>query len=196
MECSSTHASSHWRPCWKCVSRSSWFISTGWPTPSSQPAICTGCWPWWCLWQHLYVMEGCASDQSSGRPPQHDARGPGTGPTGSQFLSGFYRRWPGGHLQQSCKVFFSPPTLTKTEVTLFTDASNWGWGAQLGSCSIQGQWSASQRSSHIHVLEMQAIIKLQNGYPFRVLHTALHPLESSHQGHHEKPYQQMDRGDC
>ena len=134
-------------------------------------------------------MEGCASDQSSGGPPQHDARGPGTGPTGSQFLSGFYRRWPGGHLQQSCKV-----VTQETEVTFFTDASNSGWGAQLGSCSIQGQWSASQRSSHIHILEMQAIIKLQNGYPFQVLHTALHPLESSHQGHHEKPY--MDRGDC
>ena len=87
-----------------------------------------------------------------------------------------------------------PLATQETEVTFFTDASNSGWGAQLGSCSIQGQWSASQRSSHIHILEMQAIIKLQNGYPFQVLHTALHPLESSHQGHHEKPY--MDRGDC
>ena len=29
---------------------------------------------------------------------------------------------------------------------------------QLGSCSIQGQWSTSLRSSHIKVLEMQAII--------------------------------------
>ena len=137
-------------------------------------------------------MEGCASDQSSGGPPQHDARGPGTGPTGSQFLSGFYRRWPGGHFQQSCKVVLSPPRKRKSLSSRMRPNS--GWGAQLGSCSIQGQWSASQRSSHIHILEMQAIIKLQNGYPFQVLHTALHPLESSHQGHHEKPY--MDRGDC
>ena len=51
------------------------------------------------------------------------------------------------------------PLVTKeTEVTLFTDASSSGWGAQLGSRSTQGQWSASQRSWHINVLEMQAII--------------------------------------
>ena len=51
------------------------------------------------------------------------------------------------------------PLATKeTEVTLFTDASSSGWGAQLGSRSTQGQWSASQRSCHINVLEMQAVI--------------------------------------
>ena len=51
------------------------------------------------------------------------------------------------------------PLVTKeTEVTLFTDASSSGWGAQLGSRSTQGQWSASQRSCHINVLEMQAVI--------------------------------------
>ena len=50
------------------------------------------------------------------------------------------------------------PLVTKeTEVTLFTDASSSGWGAQLGSRSTQGQWSASQRSCHINVLEMQAV---------------------------------------
>ena len=39
------------------------------------------------------------------------------------------------------------PLVTKeTEVTLYTDASSSGWGAQLGSRSTQGQWSASQRS--------------------------------------------------
>ena len=51
------------------------------------------------------------------------------------------------------------PLATKEkEVTLFTDASSSGWGAQLGSCSTQGQWSASQRSWHINVLEMKAVI--------------------------------------
>ena len=51
------------------------------------------------------------------------------------------------------------PLVTKeTEVTLFTDASSSGWGAQLGSRSTQGQWSASLRSCHINVLEMQAVI--------------------------------------
>ena len=51
------------------------------------------------------------------------------------------------------------PLVTKeTEVSLFTDASSSGWGAQLGSRSTQGQWSASQQSCHINVLEMQAVI--------------------------------------
>ena len=51
-----------------------------------------------------------------------------------------------------------PLATRETEVTLFTDASSSGWGAQLGSRSTQWQWSASQRSCHINVLEMQAVI--------------------------------------
>ena len=51
-----------------------------------------------------------------------------------------------------------PLAARETEVTLFTDASSLGWGAQLGSHSTQGQWSASQRLCHINVLEMQAVI--------------------------------------
>ena len=51
-----------------------------------------------------------------------------------------------------------PLTAKETEVTLFTDASSSGWGAQLGSCSTRGQWSASQRLWHINALEMQAVI--------------------------------------
>ena len=56
-----------------------------------------------------------------------------------------------------------PLATQETEVTLFTDASNSGWGAQLGSRSIQGQWSASLRSSHINVLEMQVVINTVRG---------------------------------
>ena len=59
----------------------------------------------------------------------------------------------------------SPPVLQglplatrEMEVTLFTDASSAGWGAQLGSRSTQGRWSASQRSWHINILEMQTVI--------------------------------------
>ena len=51
-----------------------------------------------------------------------------------------------------------PLAIRETEVTLFTDASGSGWGAQLGSHSKQGPWSASQRSLHVNVLEMQAVI--------------------------------------
>ena len=39
-----------------------------------------------------------------------------------------------------------PLVAKEREVTLFTDASSSGWGAQLGSRSTWGQWSASQRS--------------------------------------------------
>ena len=51
-----------------------------------------------------------------------------------------------------------PLAAKETEVTLFTDASSSGWGAQLGSRSTRGQWSASRGSWHIKALEMQAII--------------------------------------
>ena len=50
-----------------------------------------------------------------------------------------------------------PLAAKETEVTVFTDASSSGWGAQLGSRSTRGQ-SASQRSWHINALEMQAVI--------------------------------------
>ena len=82
------HSGSQWHPCWKCISRSSQFNSTGWPTLSSQHAISTGCWAWWCLWQRWYVVEDYISDQSIGGQPQHGARAPEIGPTRSQFLSG------------------------------------------------------------------------------------------------------------
>ena len=49
------------------------------------------------------------------------------------------------------------PLVTK-ETEVLTDESSSGWGAQLGSRLTQGQWSASQRSCHINVLEMQAVI--------------------------------------
>ena len=51
-----------------------------------------------------------------------------------------------------------PLAAQETEVTLFTDASSSGWGAQLSSRSTRGQWSASQRSWHINALEIQAVI--------------------------------------
>ena len=65
----------------------------------------------------------------------------------------------GGLVGISSSPTLGLPLATKeTEMTLFTDASSSGWGAQLGSCSTQGQWSASQRLWHINVLEMQAVI--------------------------------------
>ena len=47
-----------------------------------------------------------SSFQSNSGPPQHGARGPGTGPTGFKFHSGsVWQRWHGGHPKQSCKVY-------------------------------------------------------------------------------------------
>ena len=75
-----------------------------------------------------------------------------------QFLS-WIIKYEKSDLTPSPAVLQGLPLATKqTEVTLFTDASSSGWGAQLGSRSTQGQWSASQRSWHINVLEMQAVI--------------------------------------
>ena len=51
-----------------------------------------------------------------------------------------------------------PLTRPETELTLFTDASSSGWGAQLGSLSRQGLWSATIRSSHVNILELQAVL--------------------------------------
>ena len=45
----------------------------------------------------------------------------------------------------------------ETEITLFTDASSHGWGAQLGSRTLQGTWSSQQASQHINLLEMEAV---------------------------------------
>ena len=45
----------------------------------------------------------------------------------------------------------------ETEITLFTDASSHGWGAQLGSRTLQGTWSPQQESQHINLLEMEAV---------------------------------------
>ena len=104
---------SQWRPYRRCIARSSPFISTGLPTWTSQPGICTGFSACWCSWLRWYDGEDSVFLRSSGGPPQHGARGPGAGPTGSQFLSGFCQRWPGGHLQQSCKVYPSPPKRQK-----------------------------------------------------------------------------------
>ena len=52
----------------------------------------------------------------------------------------------------------------EAELTLFTDASLQGWGAQLGQRSLQGQWTPAQREQHINVLELEAILKAVRGF--------------------------------
>ena len=67
----------------------------------------------WCSWPRWSGEDGSVFVQSNGGPPQHGTRGPGTGPTGFKFHSGFCQRWHGGHPQQSCKVYPSPPRRRK-----------------------------------------------------------------------------------
>jgi len=45
----------------------------------------------------------------------------------------------------------------KPEITMFTDASSYGWGAVLGSTTSRGAWSPSEALHHINYLEMLAV---------------------------------------
>ena len=44
------------------------------------------------------------------------------------------------------------------EWTLFTDASNEGWGAHLGERTAGGRWTDKEKEKHINVLELKAIL--------------------------------------
>ena len=43
------------------------------------------------------------------------------------------------------------------EIELYTDASNVGWGAHVDSLIASGRWSAEEATSHINLLEMEAV---------------------------------------
>ena len=44
------------------------------------------------------------------------------------------------------------------DILLFTDASNEGWGCQLGDHSAKGFWSPMEKKLHINVLELKAVV--------------------------------------
>ena len=52
----------------------------------------------------------------------------------------------------------------EAEVTLFTDASLQGWGAQFGHRSIHGLWTPAQQQQHINLLELEAVLKAVRGF--------------------------------
>ena len=70
--------------------------------------------------------DGSVFVRSNSGPPQHGARGPGTGPTGFKFHSGSVRD---GMMVIPSSPARSTPRHRGTEVTLFTDASSSSWGA-------------------------------------------------------------------
>ena len=43
-------------------------------------------------------------------------------------------------------------------ISIYTDASNVGWGAQSGDLSVKGLWSERERDLHINVLELKAVL--------------------------------------
>ena len=99
--------------------------------------------------------DGSVFVQSNSGPPQHGARGPGTGPTGFKFHSGSVRDG----------MVVIPSSPARSTPRHQGDGSNslhrcvqFELGSQLGSRLTRGRWSASQRSCHINVLEMQAVI--------------------------------------
>ncbi len=42
-------------------------------------------------------------------------------------------------------------------MVIYTDASDWGWGAHVGNHATQGQWNSVQRLYHINVKELLAV---------------------------------------
>ena len=47
--------------------------------------------------------------------------------------------------------------IVQPDVTIFTDASEEGWGASMGNVTTGGRWTYEESQSHINVLELKAI---------------------------------------
>ena len=45
----------------------------------------------------------------------------------------------------------------EVDITIYTDASNTGWGGTNGVSSINGRWSIEEQNCHINELELLAI---------------------------------------
>ena len=107
--CSSTLDNSQWRPCRRCVSKVQSVYQHWMTNPNIKAHDLHRLLGILVFMASLVQREDFVFVRSSGGPPQHGARGPGTGPTVSQFLRGCWQRLPGGHHQQSCKVYPLPP---------------------------------------------------------------------------------------
>ena len=69
--------------------------------------------------------------------------------------------WCLRNIRQSGQTLRRP----KPHLVVFTDASNEGWGAHVGSATAGGRWTAEELSDHINVLELRAILlELQSLY--------------------------------
>ena len=66
------------------------------------------------------------------------------------------------------------------EVLLFTDASNEGWGCQLGDLHASGLWSKTERRLHINLLELKAVLLSLKHFRDQCSHRA---SDGSHRQH-------------
>ena len=60
----------------------------------------------------------------------------------------------------SCGSSLPPRSLApfSADITIFSDASNSGWGAWTPSGSVSGKWSETESSLHINILELMAVL--------------------------------------
>ena len=82
-------------------------------------------------------------------------------PLGPWFLQAIAHWLDLSWVSQGVPISVPPP-----QEELFTDASNRGWGARMGPLSAVGLWSEAQSSSHINLLELEAVfLALQQFLP-------------------------------
>lgn len=63
-------------------------------------------------------------------------------------------QWWYDNIEQADYALCTPNA--KIEITLYTDASNKGWGAVMGAEKIGGRWSEAESQNHINCLELMA----------------------------------------
>ena len=68
-------------------------------------------------------------------------------------LANLLRRWLDPHFLTSG----IPIRPFQADFTIFTDASNQGWGAHMGDSKISGTWTLTDRKLHINCLEFKAV---------------------------------------
>ena len=91
-------------------------------------------------------------------------------------LANLLRQWLDPHFLTSG----IPIRPFQADITIFTDASNQGWGARMGDSKISGTWTLIDRKLHINCLELQAVIRaLQHWAPLLQGHEVMVATDNS-----------------
>ena len=75
-------------------------------------------------------------------------------PSDPLVLANLLRRW----LDPLFLTSGIPIRTFQMDLTIFTDASNQGWGAHMGDSKISGTWTLADRKLHINCLEFKAVV--------------------------------------